>query len=304
MSKKDKPKLIVVIGPTSSGKSDVAVELAKKFNGEVISADSRQVYKYMNIGSGKITKKEMLGIKHYLLDVANPSSPKTFSVSDFQKLGKEAIDKILNKNKIPIIAGGTGFYIDSLVYETNIPKVKENKSLRKKLDKKSCEELFKNLKKLDKDRAKEIDPKNKVRLIRAIEIVKELGKVPKANKKSNYDVLWIGLDWPKEKLNQRIKDRLLIRIKAGMIAEAKRLHSKYKVSYKKLESFGLDYRYLALHLKNKISKEEMIEEINTKNIQYAKRQQTWFKRNKKISWFEPKKSELSKIFKLTKEFLK
>lgn len=276
-----KPKIIVIVGPTASGKSDLAVKIAKEKNGEVISADSRQVYKGLDIGSGKITKREMRGVPHFLLDVANPK--KVFTVADFKKLGQKAIDDILSRGKTPIIVGGTGFYIDALVYDMDIPEVPPNKILREKLEKKSLEQLFTQLQKLDPERADEIDSKNKVRLVRAIEIVKALGKVPKTKKKKQFDVEWIGIDWPDEILKERIHTRLLKRICGGMIKEAENLHAQ-GLSYKRMESLGLEYRYMARFLKGEISREEMIAELEIKIRQYAKRQRTWFKRNKDIKW--------------------
>ena len=178
-------KIIVVLGQTSTGKSDFAVEVAKSINGEIISADSRQVYKGMNLGTGKITKKEMQKIPHYLLDVASPS--RVFTVSDFKKLADKKIDEILSKNKTPILCGGTGFYIDTVINNINFPDVKPNPILRAKLEKISNEKLFIMLGKLDKERSKNIDKNNKVRLIRAIEIVKTLGKVPTLQ---TLDVYW------------------------------------------------------------------------------------------------------------------
>src|SRR3989344_1677449 len=192
-NKISKPKIIVILGQTASGKSELAVKLAKKINGEIISADSRQVYKGLNIGSGKITKKEMRGIRHHLLDVTNPK--RTFTVSQYQKLAKKAIQKILNKGKTPIICGGTGLYIDALIYDYYLPEVAPQLKLRKKLEKLSTEELFKKLQKLDFHRAKNIDKNNRRRLIRALEIVLITGKtVPKLKEReSGFDVLKIGI---------------------------------------------------------------------------------------------------------------
>lgn len=274
-----KPKIIVIVGPTASGKSDLAVKIAKEKNGEIISADSRQVYKGLDIGSGKITKSEMRGVPHHLLDVANPK--KVFTVADFKKLGQKAIEDILSREKTPIIVGGTGFYIDALVFDMDIPEVPPNKSLREKLENKTVEELFTELEKLDPERAEEIDAKNKVRLVRALEIVDALGKIPKVNKSEKYEVEWIGVDWPDEVLKERIHTRLLKRIRGGMIQEAENLHKK-GLSYKRMESLGLEYRYMARFLKGEISREQMISELETKIWQYAKRQRMWFKKNKKI----------------------
>lgn len=272
-----KPKIIVIIGPTASGKSDLAVQIAKEKNGEIISADSRQVYKGLDIGTGKITKREMRGVPHYLLDVANPK--KKFSVAEYKKLAEKEIKNILSRGKVPIICGGTGFYIDTLVYDLDLPEVPPNEKLRKDLEKKSLESLLKILQKLDPARAKKIDTKNKVRLIRSIEVAKAIGKTPKIKKKSKYDIELIYIDWPDEVLKERIKKRLLKRIKGGMIKEAENLHAN-GLSYKRMIELGLEYRYLALFLQDKISKEEMIEELSKKIWHYVKQQRTWFKRYK------------------------
>lgn len=299
----NKQKLIVILGPTATGKSDLAVKIAKDFDGEIISADSRQVYKGLDIGSGKITKKEMEGVPHYLLDVASPK--RTFTVSQFKKLAEKAIKEISKSGKTPIICGGTGFYIDSFVYDLNIPEVKADLKLRKELNKKSLEELQKILRKLDKERFKEIDTKNKVRLVRAIEIAKELGKVPKlksdvSSLKSKFDVIWIGIDWKDEILKERIYKRVLNRMD-GMKKEVKKLR-KSDLSFKRMEALGLEYRNLSLLEQKKITEKEFIEKLNTEIWQYAKRQRTWFKRNKEINWVVP--SKYSEIKNKIKDFIK
>lgn len=296
--KETKPKIIVILGPTASGKSDLAVNIAKKINGEVVSADSRQVYKGLDIGSGKITKNEMQNIPHYLLDVFSPK--KVFSVEDFKKLGNEAIKKILEKNKVPIICGGTGFYIDTLVRNISFPEVKADKTLRKQLEKIETKKLFEMLKKLDPKRAGSIDSQNRVRLIRAIEIAKSLGKVPKAKSKPIYNSLQIGINWDKEDLRKRINKRLLSRIREGMIQEVKNLHDE-DLTWKRLLSLGLEYRYIALFLQNKITKEEMVETLQNKIWQYAKRQIAWFKRDKSIVWIKPE--EIDGVGKIVRGFL-
>lgn len=278
-----KPKIIVVCGPTATGKSDYAVTLAKKIGGEVVSADSRQVYKGLDIGSGKITKKEMRGVPHHLLDIASPKS--TFTVERFQKLGKKAIADILKRGKTPIICGGTGFYIDALIYESNFPAVPPNKALRTQLEKKSVEELFTLLQEKDPDRANTIDSKNKVRLIRALEIIESLGKVPEIKKESPYNIEWVGLDFPDEILKERIHTRLIKRVKQGMIQEATTLHTQ-GLSWKRMRELGLEYRFMADHLTGKLSKAEMITQLEAAIWQYAKRQRTWFKRNKEIKWIK------------------
>lgn len=282
---KTKSKIIVILGQTATGKSDFAVQIAKEIGGEIISADSRQVYKGMDLGTGKVTKKEMRGVPHHLLDVASPK--KVFSVSDFKKLSDKKIKEILARGKVPIICGGTGFYIDAVVDGMLLPEVKADKELRKKLEDKSIEVLYKMLVKLDSKRAKTIDRKNKVRLIRAIEIAKSHGFVPKIKINKKYNSIKIGLTLPDEILKEKIRMRLLARVKKGMLKEIENLH-RGGVSWKRMDELGLEYRYGALYLQGKITKEQMIEELNTKIWQYAKRQKTWFKRNKEIKWIDPR----------------
>jgi len=272
------PKVLVICGPTSSGKSDLAVEIAKEENGEVISSDSRQVYKGMDIGSGKVTKSEMKNVPHHLLDVASPK--RKYTVAQFKKAGEKVIKKLHKQNKLPIICGGTGFYIDSLIYNLQIPNVKEDSKLRKILEKKSLEELQKQLEKNDPRRYAEIDIQNKVRLIRAIEISHTLGKVPEIKKnkfREDWDIKIIQVDQKDEYLKERIHTRLKRRLKSGMVAEIKKLRES-GVSWKRLESFGLEYRYISQYIQKTISKEEMEYWIETKSWQYAKRQRMWFKR--------------------------
>jgi tRNA dimethylallyltransferase len=286
-----KSKILVILGPTATGKSDLAVELAQKYDGEIISADSRQVYTGLNIGTGKITKKEMRGVPHYMLDIVSPKSPAAggFSVAEWKKSAEEKIRDIISRGKLPIICGGTGFYIQSIVDNIVLPEVPPNPTLRKKLENKTAPKLFNILKKLDPARAETIDKNNPVRLIRAIEIAKSIGKVPalqQTQDKNLYKFLQIGLYLPEKELRARIHNRLLSRMKKGMIKEAENLH-KSGVSWRRMEALGLEYRYLARFLQNKISKEEFIRTLEKEIWHYAKRQMTWFKRDKQIKWFEP-----------------
>jgi tRNA dimethylallyltransferase len=308
---KGKTKIIVILGQTATGKSDFAVEIAKNINGEVISADSRQVYTGMDLGTGKITKKEMQKIPHHLLDVASPNT--TFSVSKYKKMADKKIREISNNGHTPIICGGTGFYIDAVIDDVTLPAVKPNKKLRKELEKKSTDELFSILETLDKNRAKNIDKKNPIRLIRAIEIATTLGSVPLVSKnlESKYDVIKIGLMLPDEILKERIYARLHSRIKAGMIKEAQNLYYQ-NISWRKLENFGLEYRYCAQFLQGKFgdikkreSKEKMIELLNTEIWHYAKRQKTWFKKDLNTLWINPLEiHEKALALKKIKDFLK
>lgn len=281
---KYKPKIVVIVGPTASGKSELGVRLAKKFNGEIISADSRQVYRELDIGTGKITKREMSYIPHHLLDVASPKQ--IFTVAHYQKLGKIAVKKTLKKNKLPIIVGGTGQYVDSLVNGTILPTVKPDSKLRTQLDKLTAEQLFKRLQKLDPQRASNIDGHNKRRLVRALEIVITTGKpVPAIEFSNEYAVLKIGLKPDNEKLKKLIHRRLLVRMKHGLVKEVKKLHTD-GLSWKRLDDLGLEYRWVSRYLQRLISKEEMMCTLEKEIWHYAKRQMTWFKRDEHIQWLE------------------
>src|SRR3990167_1192796 len=227
-----RPKILVILGATATGKSDFAVKIAKRLNGEIISADSRQVYKGLDLGTGKITKKEMRGVPHWLLDVARPRLK--FSVAQYKLLADKKIVEIIKRKKLPIIVGGTGLYIKAIVDNINFPEVKPNLKLRKKLAKYSAQKLFNIIKKLDPARAKTVESKNPRRLIRAIEIAKVLGRVPKLKSKPQYDAIQIGLILPDEELKKKIYKRLIERIKQGMIAEAKKLH-KNGLSFRRME---------------------------------------------------------------------
>lgn len=297
-----KTKIIVILGQTATGKSDFAVQIAKHIQGEIISADSRQVYTGLNLGTGKITKKEMQKIPHHLIDVVKPT--RTFTVTKYQKLADKKIKEIIKKGNVPIVCGGTGFYIDALVSGQVLPKVKPNKDLRKKLSNKTKEELFEILKKIDKNRAKNIDKENPIRLIRAIEIAQELGNVPTIINTNKYNTIYIGLTLSDADLKENIHTRLISRIKKGMINEVKNLHGKEKISWKRMYELGLEYRFVAEFLQKKITKDEMIKKLNTAIWHYAKRQKTWFKRNQKILWINPKESsERNEVINKIKLFL-
>ena len=273
----------MILGPTASGKSDLAVKIAKKFNGEVISADSRQVYKGLDIGTGKITKKEMGEVPHHLLNVANLK--RKFTVVQYRKLALKAIDKILKKDKIPILCGGTGFYIQAVIDGILIPTVKPDWKLRKKLEKKSAKELYKILKKLDPRRAKTIEKENPRRLIRAIEIVMKTKKPVPSLKKNPlpYPVLILGIKKQDKELKNLIKKRFLKWLKMGLIAEVKKLR-KSGFSWKKIEEFGLHYQVIAQYLQEKLIYQKMIENSLNELENYAKRQMTWFKKDRRILW--------------------
>lgn len=268
-------RVIVILGQTATGKSNLAVKIAKKINGEIISADSRQVYKDLDIGTGKITKREMAGVPHHLLSVANPKYK--FTVAEYKRLVEEKIKEIISRDKTPIICGGTGFYIDAITEGIVFPEVPPNNKLRKLLYSKSAVALFEYLEKLDPGRAKNIDPKNKVRVIRAIEIAKALGKVPKIKKiKPKYKFIKIGLYLPEDLLKKKIEKRVKKMFKDGLLKEIKKL-KKSGVSNKRLQEFGFEYF------------KPIPEKVILETLKYAKRQMTWFKRDKKIKWFNASK---------------
>lgn len=279
-----KIKLIVVLGATSTGKSDLAVEIAKVVSGEIISADSRQVYKGLDIGSGKITGDEMKGVPHYMLDIVEPNE--IFTVAQFQEQTKEIIKEISGRGKIPILCGGTGFYIQSIIDDMNMPSVAPNTTLRNELEKFGTEELFKQLSEIDPRRAKTIDKNNKRYLIRALEITDEAGVIPRVSIKTPYNLLLIGLNLPDKILKDRIYKRLIKRLEEGMVDEILGLINK-GIKIDRLYELGLEYRYVTEYVVGKRSYDDMVQTLYTKICQFAKRQRTWFKKEKRIIWFDP-----------------
>ncbi|MBI2048624.1 MAG: tRNA (adenosine(37)-N6)-dimethylallyltransferase MiaA [Parcubacteria group bacterium] len=276
-------KIIVIVGPTASGKSAFAVALARKIGGEIISADSRQVYTGLDIGTGKITKREMRGIPHHLLDIASPR--RIITAHDFAMRGHAAIAAIAARDKIPIIAGGTGFYIDALVGRIALAPVPIDTKLRAHLDTKSAPQLFALLKRRDPKRAHAIiernEMNNKHRLIRALEIT--YSRVASPTEPPAYDVRWFGIRPDMQELKKKIRVRLLARLRQGMIREAERLHEN-GLAYTRMHALGLEYRYMALYLQKKITKDALVEQLPAKIWQYARRQVIYWKRNKDIQW--------------------
>jgi tRNA dimethylallyltransferase len=293
-------KIVVIVGPTSSGKTNLSLKLAKVFKGEVVSADSRQIYQGFDLCSGKITPIETKGIPHHLLSIASPQ--KTYTVTRFLKDAAKAIKAISAKGHLPIIVGGTNFYINALVSGINLPKIPPNPALRKKLEQKSVPELFYLLKTKDPERAKTIDPHNPRRLIRSLEIIDALGKVPKLRHQSQYQVLFLGLNPKLSVLRKRIAKRLKQRLSLGLVKEIKQLHDQQKLSWPRLESFGLELKYVSLYLQAKLSYEQMAAKLNIEIYRYAKRQLTWLKKypkNTKTFWI----SNFTQAKKLVKDFL-
>ncbi len=286
---KKKDKLLIIVGPTASGKTSLSIELAKKFNGEIISADSRQIYRGLDIGTGKVTADEMEGIPHHLLDVADPND--TYTVADFVRDGRSATHDIVSRGKLPIVVGGTFFYVDALLGRFIAPSVLPDPELRAKLERLDNETLFSMLKEKDPRRADDIDRHNPQRLVRALEIVAARGAVPSHAHEELYDALTIGIDITKEQLLKNIHARLVTRIDAGMIDEVERLHAN-GLSYERLEGLGIEYRYIGRMLQGMIDHATMLREIETKSWQYAKRQMTWLKRDQGIVWVDKNKIEM------------
>ncbi len=285
-------KLLVILGHTASGKSDLAIKMAKLFNGEIISADSRQIYKEMNIGTAKPIKDNL----HHLLDLINPD--KHFSAAQYKELAYKTIEDIQNRNKLPILCGGTGLYISSVIENWQFPKIPPQEKLRKELEKKSTEQLFEIYRKIDPNGAKFIDNKNKRRLIRAIEVCKANNKPfwqQRKKAKSVFDTLLIGIRLPKEELKKKITKRIKKMMKMGLETEVKILVKKYSW-ISSLQTIG--YQEWKLYFDNKINKKEVQDLIELHTIQYGKRQMTWFKKMKNVNWIEkPEKAiEILKLF--------
>lgn len=294
-------KLIVIVGPTSSGKSELAVKLALRFQGEIISADSRQVYTGMDLGTGKITKEEMRDVPHHLLDVVSPSQK--FSVTEYRKLALNAIGEIRQREHLPFLVGGSPFYIYAVTDGLQFPEVPPDEELREELNKLSAEELSVRLEKQDPERAKTIEQKNKRRLIRALEIVGVTGKPVPALKKDPlpYPVLFLGIRRAPEELLERIQRRLEARLELGMVKEVEQLHNPPAgggLSWERLEEFGLEYRYIAQYLQQKISHEEMKEKILKESLDFARRQMLWFKKDERIQWIETEEEAMDAFKKI------
>lgn len=279
-----KQKVLVIVGPTASGKTSLAVMVAKKYEGEVISADSRQVYRGLDIGTEKITEKEMGGIPHHLIDVCDPKE--TYTVEMFKQQATDAVAHIFEKGKLPIVVGGTGWYIDALIYDHLIPPVPPNPELREALEKQTNEELLRLLSEKDPKRTETIDPHNKRRLVRALEIIDALGSVPELERKDMvYDALIIGIEADDAALKERIEKRLDRALQGGLIEETKKLHES-GVSWQRMDEFGLEYRLAGRFIRGEIDEKTMREEMLRELWQYVKRQRTWFKRNQDIKWFD------------------
>jgi len=285
-----KEKVIVICGPTASGKTALSIELAKKINGEIISSDSMQIYKDMTIGTAKPTVEEMQGIKHYLIDFVSPDE--RYSVADYKKDAKKAIKEIIEKGKTPIIVGGTGLYVDSLIYEIEYPNIEFDEqyreSLEKQVEEKGLEELYKKAKEIDPQAIEKISKNDKKRILRILEIYHATGKNKTEQEKESrkkeveYDYKVYALNWDREKLYERIDKRVDIMIEQGLIEEVKEVYNKYEKFPTAMQ--GLGYKEVVQYLENELTKEEMIEKIKQETRRYAKRQLTWFRKNKQTIW--------------------
>ena len=278
-------KLIVILGPTASGKSDLAIKLAKKFNGEIISADSRQIYKEMNIGTAKVTKKEMDNIPHYLINIINPNQE--FTLAKYKKLAVKIIKDIQKRNKLPFLVGGTGLYIQSIVDNLQIPEVVPDKKLRDKLENQTNQKLYNQLKKLDPESLKVININNKRRMIRALEVCLSTKKSFSQQRKKGkplFNILQIGIKPNKKTLERKINQRADKMIQAGLIEEVKNLIKKY--GHKPYSMSGIGYKEIISYLEKKISLDKAKELIKIHTRQYARRQMSWFRRDKKIKWIK------------------
>ena len=287
-----KPMVIVIAGPTASGKTALGIELAKRINGEIISSDSMQIYQDMNIGTAKPIKEEMQGIPHHLLDFVSPEE--RYSVANFKQDAQKTIEQILIKGKTPIIVGGTGLYINSLIDGIDFPDITIDESYRTELDKiakkQGLEVLYKQAQQIDPEAMKQISPKDKKRICRVLEIYHQTGKTKTEQEKESrkkgvpYDYLVFAIDMKRELLYDRINRRVDKMIQQGLIQEVKNLLRKYKTFPTAMQ--GLGYKEVVEYLIGNINKEEMIEKIKQETRRYAKRQLTWFRRNKQTIWLD------------------
>lgn len=296
----DKPKVIAIVGPTASGKTTLSIEIAKAYNGEVVSADSRQVYRGLDIGTGKVTTQEMEGVPHHLLDVADLTT--TYTVTDFVRDATAAVTNIHHRSHLPVIAGGTFFYLDVLRGKQTPAPVPPNPQLRARLELLPPAELFAQLQAVAPDRAATIDPHNPRRLVRALEIHEALGSIPPpppTTPISPYDWLVIGLEVPSTELRSNFRARANEWLAAGLLDEVKTLQQT--ISPTRIQECGFEYQLAAALLAEQIDRDEFITQFEQKNWQYAKRQLTWLLRDHTIEWYSPQNREC--ILERVKKFL-
>ena len=275
-----KGKLIVILGTNASGKSGLGVELAKKYGGEIVSADSRQVYRGLDLGSGKITPEETQGVPHHLIDVCDPGD--FFSMADFQRLAYAAVDGILARGRVPFLVGGTGLYVDAVADGYMLSLRAPDLALRARLETYETPALYEMLKEKLPDT--DIDPKNRNRVMRALERLAADDYRP-GRRSPRYETLKLGVTWPREILKQRIDERLEKRLQQGMVQEVQRLLDA-GVSLEFLDKLGLEYRYLSQYLLGKWTYEQMVDELSRAIKRFAKRQMTWFRREENLHWLD------------------
>ena len=299
-----KTKIISIIGPSASGKSALAVEIAKEFNGEIISCDSRIIYKDFDIATAKPTEEEMQGIKHHFVGNILPTDD--FSAADFADEAKKVINDIVTRGKLPIVAGGTGLYFRILLEDFDIPRVAPNEKLRAELEQKSTDELYSLLQKKDPKLAAKIHKNNKVKIIRALEVCEELNTpMSEAQKKKEpeFDVLWIGLNAEnRDYLYNRINRRVDIMLEQGLLEEAKSIIDKYKGLPLIEQTIG--YQEFIPYFKGDITFEEAVSDIKQNTRRYSKRQLTWFRANKSVIWLFIDKLSNEELIKNAKNLVK
>ncbi|MFC1655867.1 tRNA (adenosine(37)-N6)-dimethylallyltransferase MiaA [Patescibacteria group bacterium] len=283
------PPLLVILGATASGKTDLSIKIAKKYDGEVISTDSRQIYKYMDIGTAKVMPEEMEGVPHYMLDFVEPDQE--FSLANFVDKAKEHIKDIHQRGKLPILIGGTGLYIRAICENYAIPRIPPNEKfrekLRKEIEKKGGDYVYEKLKKLDPEAAKKIHPNNHRYVIRAIEIAKFGGDIQKKGD-PEYHILRFGIDWPREKLYERIDKRAGIQVEKGLIEETQGLLDKgFDLSLSSMSSLG--YPEMISYINGERTLEEALGWLQKNTRNYAKRQITWFKKEPEVTWLPGEK---------------
>lgn len=304
----EKTKIICVVGATASGKTDLAVKLAKAVDGEIVSADSMQVYKNMPIATAVATKEEQDGVPHHLVEFLN--TDETFSVADYVELAKSKIAEITSKGRVPIVAGGTGLFVDSLVKNISFSEVGSNAEIRNELAEKSNEELYEKLLKLDPNAAVDIHPNNRKRVIRALELCMSGTSKTEQNENSllcdsPYDALYIGIGYKdRQKLYDRINKRVDLMLEAGLENEARQMLGKQGLTARQ----AIGHKELQPYIDGKITLDEAAENLKRETRRYAKRQLTWFRRNENINWLyadEMSKDELvKKAVELVRKHLK
>mgnify|MGYP004615120593 CR=1 FL=1 len=291
-----KPKVIVICGPTASGKTALSIELAKKINGEIVSCDSMQIYKEMDIGTAKPTEEEKQGIKHYMIDIISPNE--RYSVADYKIQAKKAIKEIISKGKTPIVVGGTGLYIDSLIYEIEYPNIEFDEEYRNEIEtrvsKEGLEKIYEEAKIIDPKAIEKISPNDKKRIIRILEIYHATGKNKTDQEKESrkkeveFDYKVYAISWDREVLYERINKRVDIMLEEGLVKEVEAINKKYNQFPTAMQ--GLGYKEVVQYLNKECSYEEMTEKIKMETRRYAKRQLTWFRKNKETIWLNGENS--------------